>query len=54
VLPEGLGKLKNFIHLIGSRTQNLPASIKIKQEEIKNCRRIDREEDGGKEGWKKK
>jgi hypothetical protein len=22
--PEGLGKLKKFIHLIGSRTRNLP------------------------------
>jgi hypothetical protein len=25
VRPEGLGKLKNFIHLIGSRTRDLPA-----------------------------
>jgi hypothetical protein len=25
VLPEGLGILKKFIHLIGSRTRDLPA-----------------------------
>jgi hypothetical protein len=25
VLPEGLGKLKKFIHLIGCRTRNIPA-----------------------------
>jgi hypothetical protein len=25
VRPEGLGKLKKFIHLIGSRTRDLPA-----------------------------
>jgi hypothetical protein len=25
VRPEGLGKLKKFIHLFGTRTRNLPA-----------------------------
>jgi hypothetical protein len=27
VRPEGLGKLKKFIHLIGSRTSELPAPL---------------------------
>jgi hypothetical protein len=28
---EGLGKLKKFIHLIGSRTRDLPAYITVPQ-----------------------
>jgi hypothetical protein len=31
VRPQGLGKLRNFIHLIGSRTSDLPACSLVPQ-----------------------
>jgi hypothetical protein len=31
VQPDGLGKLKKFIHLIGSRTHDLPACSTVRQ-----------------------